>query len=262
MKNTTENEVTFYTYANGTDISIEPEEETTIAALQFTPAQTTTVKIMHEFIFDMLADLEIENGYEIRYYLDEELLAYKPYESLSALKISTDIPDEPEEEQEEEPTTTTYEADIDPVELSITRDFYYIIKDVAPNERHTWQVKIITHGIEETTIQRDHAHVTIEGQRLYSDKYFNGYIEVKEDLEIIPLGNLELVAISDSVTVNIQNIGTASASDDLELVAIGSLTADLSNISEDVTIYMENLRLASEADEIFRTEDGIRLVIE
>ena len=262
LKSTTENEVTFYTYANGTDISIEPEVETTIAALQFTPAQTTTVKIMHEFIFDMLADLEQENGYEIRYYLDDELLPYKPYESLSALKISTDIPDEPEEEQEEEPTTTTYDADIDPVELSITRDFYYIIKDVAPNERHTWQVKIITHGIEETTIQRDHAHVTIEGQRLYSDKYFNGYIEVKEELEIIPLGNLELVAISDSITVNLQAIATNTASDDISLVAIGNLTADLSNISETVDIFMQNLKLASEADETLETEDGLKFLTE
>lgn len=261
MQSTTENEVTYYTFANGTDISILPEHETTIASLAFTSAQKTTVKIMHEFIFDMLADLKQNNGYEIRYYLDEQLLPYKPYESLSALHISTDIP-EPEPEEEEPEETATYDADVDPVDISITRDFYYIIKDVEPNERHTWQVRIITHGIEETTIQRDHAHVTLEGQRMYGDRYFDGFIEARDELEIIPLGYLEVGEITDAVTIKATLIPKGEAEDEFPTISLGNLTADLSGISEDVTIYMENLRLASEADEIFRTENGIRLVLE
>lgn len=260
-QSTTENEVTYYTFANGTDISIEPEHETVIASLAFTAAQKTTVKIMHEFIMDMLADLTQENGYEVRYYLDEELLPYKPYESLSGLHISTDIP-EPEPEEEEPEETATYDADVDPVDISITRDFYYIIKDVEPNERHTWQVRIITHGIEETTIQRDHAHITLEGQRMYGDRYFDGYIEARDELTIIPLGYLIPIEISDSVTARAVLIPKATVTDSIPEISLDNLHADLLDISEDVTIYMENLRLASEADEIFRTENGIRLVLE
>jgi len=104
VQSTSENEVTYHTYTNLERINIAPETETTIASLAFTSAQTTTVKILHEFILDMVKDLTIGGGYELRYYLDEELVGYKPYENMSGLNITTEVPVVPDPEPEEEET--------------------------------------------------------------------------------------------------------------------------------------------------------------
>ena len=66
MQSTVENEVTYFNYANLNSITFGSEDETTIASLRFTAAQVTTVKIMHEFIFDMLSDLTEEQAYAFR----------------------------------------------------------------------------------------------------------------------------------------------------------------------------------------------------
>ena len=181
-KNTTENEVTFYNFANLQELSFESEQD--------------------EFIFDFLTDLAKDSSYEIRYYLDEELVTYKPYERLGTIDQLTEG---------------------DTTEVSVTRDFYYIIRNVEPNVRHTWRVRIITHNIELTTIQTEHAHVTIEGQRLYTDKAFDGYIEVADDLTIIPLGYLGLVSITDSVSITEFTSESEQASDNLAMYDIKSL---------------------------------------
>ena len=57
MRETVNNEVTYFTYSNVEAITIEPEQEVSVAHLAFTSAQTTTVKINHEFIFDMRLDV-------------------------------------------------------------------------------------------------------------------------------------------------------------------------------------------------------------
>ena len=240
-KDTTKNEVTYYNFANGTDITILPEHEVTLASLAFTSAEKTTVKIMHEFIFDFLADLATEGSYELKYYFDDELLPYHPYERIGAIEQLTEG---------------------DTTEASITRDFFYVIKDVEADERHTWQVNIITHGIQETTIQRDHAHITLEGQRMYGDKYFDGYIEASDSLTVIPIANLVPIEIEDSVITTAKAITAETAADYIQTISLTGMQDNLTTISESVEIYMENLRLASEADEIFRTEDGVRLVLE
>ena len=85
IKNTTENEVTYYNFANLSPITIAPENETTIATLAFSSVQTTTVKIMHEFLMDMLSNLSLDGSYELHYYLDDELVTYIPSERIGGL---------------------------------------------------------------------------------------------------------------------------------------------------------------------------------
>ena len=202
MQDTVENEVTYYNYANVDSFSFGSEQEVTIASLAFTSAQPTTVKILHEFIFDMLSDLALDGSYELRYYLDEELLSYQPYERLGAIAGLTEG---------------------DTTDVSITRDFFYILKDVEPFIRHTWRVTVTMHNIASVVIDVNHAHVTIEGQRLYGDEYFSGLIEASDLLTIVPLGYLGLVSISDEAEISVVPAAVASGDDDLGLCEIGHL---------------------------------------
>lgn len=260
ISQTVQNEVTYYNFANLEPIVFGSEQEVTIAELHFTSAQQTTVKILHEFIFDMIKDLAVDGSYEVRYYLDEQLINYTPYESLSALKISTDIP-EPEEELSE-----PIEAVIDPVAVSITRDFFYVLKDVDPNIRHSWEVRILAHGIEQVSIDVNHAHVTLEGQRLYGDEYFDGYIEAKEPITVIPVGNLAPVEITDEAVFVFNQALNNIASDNVSMLDVADL--GLLPIVEGSGVlaphvYMDGgFFLAAEDGSVLCAEDETRLITE
>lgn len=254
INQTVQNEVTYYNFANLEPIELGSDYEVTIAQLYFTAAQQTTVKILHEFIMDMLRDLSLQGSYEIRYYLDGERVNYSPYESLSPLVITTEIPD-PEESGG---GTQSIQAEIEPVESTITRDFFYVLRDVAPGIRHSWEVKIITHGIEQTTIDVNHAHITLEGQRLYGEDYFDGYIEAADNLIAEPIGGLGLVSMSegtgeDAPKIELQNLIIAQANDNVKLENIGGL--GLISMSDAATILLEYVALATEDGEDFLTED-------
>lgn len=255
ISQTVQNEVTYYNFANLEPIQFGSDQEVTIAQLYFTAAQQTTVKIMHEFIMEMLRDLSLQGSYEIRYYLDEERVNYSPYESLSPLIITTDVPT-PEEESGG--GTEPIRADIEPVESTITRDFFYVLRDIQPGIRHSWEVRILTHGIEETTINVNHAHITLEGQRLYGEEYFDGYVEAKDMLDFLPVGGLGLVAMSegtgaDSPKVIVNNVIINQASDNINLMNIAGM--DMISLDDAVTILMEYVALSTEDDEDFMTED-------
>ena len=261
INQTVQNEVTYYNFANLEPLEFGSDYEVTIAQLYFTAAQQTTVKILHEFIMEMLRDLSLQGSYEIRYYLDGERVNYSPYESLSPLVITTDIPD-PEESGG---GTQSIQADIEPVESTITRDFFYVIRDVAPGIRHSWEVKIITHGIEQTTIDVNHAHITLEGQRLYGEDYFDGYIEAADNLIAEPIGGLGLVSMSEGTgeeapKIELQNLIIAQANDNVKLENIGGL--GLISMNDAATILLEYVALATEDGEDFLTEDNQILTVQ
>lgn len=256
ISQTVQNEVTYYNFANLEPIQFGSDQEVTIAQLYFTAAQQTTVKIMHEFIMEMLRDLSLQGSYEIRYYLDEERVNYSPYESLSPLIITTDVPT-PEEESGG--GTVPIRADIEPIESTITRDFFYVLRDIQPGIRHSWEVRILTHGIEETTIDINHAHITLEGQRLYGEEHFDGYVEAKDMLDLLPVGGLGLVAMSegtgaDSPKVIVNNVIINQASDNINLMNIAGM--DMISLDDAVTILMEYIALSTEDGDDFMTEDN------
>lgn len=174
LKKTAENEITYYVYANIDAIEFGSEIETRIAKLRFTAMQKTTIKIFHEFIFDMFADLADDCSYEIHYYLDDELIAYKPYERIGGISQLSDGDD---------------------TEFSITRDLFYILRNVDPNHTYTWEVKILTHGITKTIIDINHLHITLEGQRLYGEDYFAGILEAFDELTLFDIGGMEMLPV-------------------------------------------------------------------
>lgn len=240
INNSTKNEITYYNFANIGELTILPEEEVSIAELRFTSSQRTTVKIMHEFIFDMLADLAEAGSYELHYYLDDELLPYKPYERIGGLQG----------------------AAAGETELSICKDFFYILRDVEPNIRHKWEVKILTHGISETTIGVDHAHITIEGQRLYGEDFFDGFIEAEDNLTLIPFGYLALKDITDTVNVNVGITNEAiQVTEQITMYSFSSM--QIKPMTETVQIFMEGgFYIATEDGKYLTTEDDVRMITE
>lgn len=245
MQQTVENEVTYYNYANVDAITFGSEQEVSLASLRFTSAQPTTIKILHEFIFDMLSDLALEGSYELRYYLDDELLTYKPYERLGGIQSLVQG---------------------ESTEMSITRDFFYILKDVEPNVRHTWEVKMIAHGIDSVTIDTNHAHVTIEGQRMYGEEYFDGFIEAEDVITIIPLGYLALVSISDEALVNINEATIGIATDNLILYDVQNMSVlpieeGEGALSPHIYLQTEYGHILTESGDYLTAENGDRLIL-
>lgn len=192
-KNTAENEIIYYYFTNLDVIEFGSEVETRIARLNFLAIQKTTVKIMHEFIMDMIADLADESSYEIHYYLDQEPITYKPTERLGGIAQLSSGNDS---------------------EFTIARDFFYVLLNVEPNSYHTWEVKIITHGIEKTKIDVNHAHITLEGQRLYASDYISGLIEVEDELNLIDIGYMDVLAMEDQAQVRFNALVSYLLTDD------------------------------------------------
>ncbi len=264
LQATAENEVIYYSFTNLEEISFGSEQEVTLASLAFTTAQTTTVKIMHEFILDMLKDLTVNGSFEIRYYLDEELVSYKPRESLTAIVGKVEVPVIPDPEAEEEQDETeTKQIEIEPVNISITRDYFYVLRDVTPNQRHTWQVRIIAHGIDEINIGVQNAHVVLEGQRLYGEEYFDGYIEIRENLGRISLvGMCVIDELEENVDVEFKEIPFGIASDDIQIYEIDTLR--IKSISDSPQMFIESLSFKRQTEDGYQriTEDGYRRISE
>ena len=236
IKNTSENEVTYYNFANVSPITILPENETSIATLAFSSAQKTTVKILHEFLMDMLSNLSLDGSYELHYYYDDELVAYIPSERIGGL----------------------YGAQSGVTDFTICRDFFYVLRDVEPSVRHKWEVKILTHNIQETMIDTNHAHVTLEGQRMYGEEFYGGFIEAQDYLTLIPIGYLSLVNITDNVSLSVTDeneLVHPVATDDISLLDIGKLS--LMSFTDSALIVMESIfPWAWEDGNIIATEDN------
>lgn len=194
MNQNAQNEISYYTFANIGEIEVEPETETQIASLNFTALQPTTVKIFHEFIMDMVADLSDDCSYELLYYLNGELVGYSPYERLGGV----------------------YGASSGDTEFSITRDFFYILRGVEAGQRNNWTVKILTHGIDTTTIKVNNAHVTLEGQKLLGEDAFSGLIEVSDEMPLFVIGALETNSFSEVVAVSLKNNTSESIAENIE----------------------------------------------
>ena len=205
MNQTSQNEITYYTFANLQEIEIEPEEETVIASLNFTALQTTTVKIMHEFIMDMIADLGDDCSYELKYYLNDELVSYSPYERIGGIQgISTG----------------------DTTETSICRDYFYILQGVEAGVRHNWTVAIVTHGIESTSIDVNHAHVTLEGQRLLGSDAFSGLIEVSDTMPMPFIGVDQVTVYTETINVSINTNTAEQITDEIGTLLLGGKFVD------------------------------------
>ena len=130
-----------------------------------------------------------------------------------------------------------------------------------PNIPHTWEVKIITHNIDSTTIDATHARVVLEGQRLYGETYFDGLIEAEDLLSVVPIGNLRAVTMTDSVSIRLDDAALAVGHDNIPIYDLSHLKAK--PMTDSVQIFMEGgLYLITEDGRYITTEDGRRLKTE
>lgn len=243
INKTSQNEVKYHSFTNVEDIFIQDEQEVEIASLRFSSAQLTTVKILHEFIMDMKADLGLGSSYEIKYYLDDELVSYSPYERIPAIGQSTgELSD-----------------------FSISRDFFYILREVTPDIRHSWRVTITPHGMN-ISISANNAHVTLEGQRLYGEEYFDGFIKAEDFFSVCSIGNLTEVPIADSAIISIIGNVIESVLDEFLICTINNI--EVLAVSEGVGelaphIFMSGgFDLMTEDDNNFSSEDGLKFITE
>lgn len=250
-KSNNQNQVTYYNFANLSDIYFGNEQEVTLAKISFTPEKETTVKILHEFIMNFELDLSENSYYEIRYYLDGVLLPYRPHESLSGITVTTELPEE---------ETDPIESQISTVQTTITRDFFYVLKNVEPNIRHSWEVKILARGIITGFINTNNAHVCVEGQRLYSEKYFDGFLEFEDELVLVPYGNLSLVSMTESCLVTVVDNIVKSLFDTIGLYDCKAM--QVMPATDAINILMEFVGLSAEDDIDFETEDGYRIDVQ
>lgn len=238
---TVDNDVTFYSYSNTEEMNVGNEQETEIAQLAFISTRETTVKLLHEFILDMTADLAKDGSYEIRYYLDDELVDYQPSERIGTI-------------------TQLTEGDL--TDLRITRDFFYVVSDVEPHVRHVWKVKVLTHNISNLHIDVNHANVTLEGQKLFSQKYFDGYIDIYDYITIIPFGNLALRSITEACSASVtdpNDYHLITGSDNVALTGFGHVqTTDISEgtgVDEPSITMTRGFPWCSETDITWASED-------
>ena len=178
---------------------------------------------------------------------------------MGALIGNVEVPIVPEPEEGEEPTEEK-QVQWEDAELSITRDLFYVIRDVTPNLRHTWQVKILTHGIESLEIDTQNAHVSLEGQRLYGSEYWGGQIEVRENINRIALVGMGVKALNESIVLDVENAETITVSDNVTAIDLGALA--VLTLSESVQVIKTWLPLATEDHILIKTEDGLLIRIE
>lgn len=244
INSTVENEVTYYNYVNAEDIDLENDIEVIVASLAFTAAQLTTIKILHEFILNLSFNLDTSVKYEVRYYLDDELVPYSPYEYRKGVA----------------------QLQLEKANISIARDFFYVIKEVQPNIRHTWKVTIRTQNMLAANISANCAHVTLEGQRMYGEEYFDGFVEALDYIDYIAIGNLGTVNIGDIGVVSLSNAAYASVEDDIVILDIFGIVPKM--IVEGTGelaphIFLEGgISIATENELYLTTEDGLILITE
>lgn len=169
-----ENGIQFYSFTNEEKIDFISDFEVLVAKVEFMAMQQTTVKILHEFIFDFIVDLAKDSSYEVHYYLDDSLIDYSPHERLG---------------------TITQLTEGDGTDATIARDFFYVLENVAPHIRHVWTVRVTIHNIEEGSIDVHNVHVTLEGQKLFADGTFDGFIEAADDVALYDFGYPEMLPI-------------------------------------------------------------------
>ena len=230
--------INYFSYLNLQTIESAPESEIEIARVAFTATKVATVKINHEFIFefegipDPPTDESIsedipkeDSSYELRYYLDDDLINYSPCESFPLDAFGERI---------------------------MTRDFFYLLESVPPNERHTWKVKLVTHGAN-VRLEPKAVHVTLEGQKLYALKAFDGFIEAADSLALVSLVGLGVDALEDDSSIGISAALMASASDDISRLRIPTVEARA--LEDAIQVFLQG-------GFYIQTEDGLNLTTE
>lgn len=230
LSRTNENELITYTFTNAREIELEEETEETIISIRFATINPKVVSIFHEIILDTEATTSGDTvEAEIHYYLDGELISFKPRSSWN-----NDGPH------------------IIPL--------MYFLNTLEGGKIYTWEVAIVLKN-GTGTIARGEANAILQGQGLVAADTWDGLITAEDQIVAHFGGSMHVTGLTEEVTFTYKDVEKIEATDQITAHFGGSFEVTFSeNISviADKILYIigsedENYILGSE-DEQYQIE--------
>ena len=213
--------LTYYTYLSTQAVSLT-ETPQRLYRIAFATAEETTVELWHEVKWHTEASGSdpVEITYE--YYLDGVKFDYEPVDTWADGYHSMPHP--------------------------------YWLQDVSGGEVHYWEVRASVTGGTATADIGD-VHALLKGQKLAAQVSFDGNIEITDEFEPFIAG-FDIVALSDSISLDTQTPQTISLSDSVTAFVAGF---DIVGLADNVrlrTAYVQ-FNIVSEDDDFnIVSEDG------
>jgi hypothetical protein len=220
LKQSKESGITYYPLINTQAISLTTTPQR-LYRIAFATADTTTVELWHEvkWLVDTEGGDDVEIAYE--YYLDGVKFDYEPVDTWSDGYHSMPHP--------------------------------YWLLDVEGGVTHYWEVRAsLNRGSASVAI--GDLHSLLKGQKLVGSVKFDGNLEITEKFTPF-IGGMDLVEISESITIATQTPRRISASDSFTPF-IGGM--DIIGLAENMSITREKEQfyLVTEDGDNLATEDG------
>ena len=102
-----------------------------------------------------------------------------------------------------------------------------------------------------------------EGQRLYGEEDFDGFLEIREDIGPVALVGMGVDQdISESIEFEFKDIPFGAASDDIQVYEIATIGQKA--LSDRIQMFIESLNLKRVTEDGYQriTEDGYRRISE
>lgn len=218
-----ENEVITYTFTNAQIIELEEDVETSVALIKFATNNPKTIKIFHELDIEAeLASGEDVMECEIHYYLNNELISYKP--------------------------VTTWDND----GLHLINPMYFL-QNLEAGTRYEWEVKIIMKN-GSGIIARDNAHAFIEGQGLVAVDKWAGELEASDEMNISILDSYTY-SFSETVEADLEEVKFITASDIMNVEVIDAYAVSFEDDANIIQRHNVYTRITEDGDYSRITED-------
>lgn len=190
MSKTDKNSIQFYTFKNAEEAVVGDGETAELIHIRFTTMEAKQVTFQAE----ILADAEVtvdEVVAQIEYYLDgAEITDYKP--------------------------TETWTEDGKHI-ISL----YYMI-DVDPNTLYQWQVRLNSNG-GTITVPIEQARGTVWGQGLVALTAWDGFIDIEENMVMIPLDSILVASFDGDVEIDVKIPTAIEIADQINTIGLDSI---------------------------------------
>lgn len=187
---TDKNSIQFYTFKNAEEAVVGDGETAELIHIRFTTMEAKQVTFQAE----ILADAEVtvdEVVAQIEYYLDgAEITDYKP--------------------------TETWTEDGKHI-ISL----YYMI-DVDPNTLYQWSVRLNSSG-GTITIPVENARGTVWGQGLVALTAWDGFIDIEENMVMIPLDSILVASFDGDVEIDVKIPTAIEIADQINTIGLDSI---------------------------------------
>ena len=186
-----ENKITYYTYSNVGDISIEDDPEQ-VCNIRFATVEQTTVTLWQEYKLDVtLDDADTPAQITAHYYIDGIEETYTPVDTI-------------DEDGEH------------------ILGLQYYIQNVDGGTAHTFTVTLeVAGGAAE--IAAGDIHVCLSGQGLVGSDSFTGIIEASDTIPLFVIAGFSVGIFTDSATCTLNTNNAETASDILPPLSVGGV---------------------------------------